>query len=116
VTPLTKKNKIPREGVDIRGVKVPVVYISIFCLILGFGGYVSPLLLLSATLLYTSDILKSLPPTEFVKSNMLKSLCIEDTDKIKLTIVTARASNRFEIVFFFLIAISRDTGNHTNIH
>lgn len=49
VTPL--KSKIEREKINIFGVTVPIVFISIFCIILGYGGYVTPLLLLAGVLL-----------------------------------------------------------------
>ena len=49
VTPL--KPKIEREKISIFGVTIPIVYISIFCVILGYGGYVTPLLLLAGVLL-----------------------------------------------------------------
>lgn len=49
VTPL--KSKVKREKINIFGVTIPIVYISVFCIILGYGGYVTPLLLLAGVLL-----------------------------------------------------------------
>lgn len=55
-----KKNSTKREGITIGGIVVPTFFISIFCIILGFGGYISPLLLLSAVLLLAKVKSKSL--------------------------------------------------------
>lgn len=64
VTPL--KPKVDRIKLDIFGVTIPIVYISIFCVILGYGGYITPLLLLAGVLLLAKTECKTLTSNFFV--------------------------------------------------
>lgn len=64
VTPL--KPKVERIKLDIFGVTIPIVYISIFCVILGYGGYITPLLLLAGVLLLAKTECKTLTSNFFV--------------------------------------------------
>ena len=64
VTPL--KPKTERIKINIFGVTIPIMYISIFCVILGYGGYITPLLLLAGVLLLAKTECETLTSHFFV--------------------------------------------------
>lgn len=56
-----ENKKKTREHIEIMGIRLPIVCISLFAIILGFGGYITPLLLLSCVLLLSKVKNKNLP-------------------------------------------------------
>ena len=86
VTRLKKGKTLKREGIAIGGIVVPTFFISIFCIILGFGGYISPLLLLSAVLLLAKANSKALT------HNIVVILAIYGTQFVIETALTFLAS------------------------
>lgn len=68
-----------RETVNIMGIHIPIVFISAFAVILGFGGYITPLLLVSAVLLLTKVENKSLTSNFLVVFTLYASQFIVET-------------------------------------